>query len=293
MRCFHEWGYSVLGVDRNAPPDDRLIQSDVAFEAVNLPDARFRSLLREFRPELVIHAAGCAMVGESLRDPLGDFHCNVEATAFVLDQIRRTVPTARVALFSSAAVYGNPQTLPIAESFPLQPLSPYGYHKWQCELLADEYAQLFEMRILVLRIFSAYGEGLRRQVVYDLCRKLRQVTDKIEILGTGKETRDFIHGRDVALAIRVLHESNSTGVFNVGSGEGTSIARLFGILADVLGAGKQARYTGKVRTGDALRWTADIGRLRALGFEPTVFFEAGIRRYAEWFLAQEAAVVDS
>jgi len=251
---------------------------------LTLPDDTFHEVVSEFRPTLLVHCAGTASVADSVRAPYTDFKKTVEVLAFTLEAIRTLAPECRFVLLSSASVYGNPDALPIAEQAPQRPVSPYGYHKMMNEVLAEEYATLHGMKVAVLRIFSAYGERLQRQVVYDICRKLSDPdTADVELFGTGQESRDFIHASDVARAIDCIHRRDGTGVFNAAAGVQTTMADLAALIADHFGHRKKIVFNGQARQGDPLNWQASIDRIAALGFSPEVRLEQGIACYVDWF----------
>ena len=157
---------------------------------MTLPDQALHAIIRDFRPTLLVHCAGTASVADSMQQPYQDFCKTVQVCAFTLEAVRSCAPDCRFVLLSSASVYGNPESLPIPETAPLRPVSPYGYHKMLCETLAEEYATLHGMKVAVLRIFSAYGERLRRQVIHDICLKFADpATAGVEVFGTGHESR--------------------------------------------------------------------------------------------------------
>ena len=250
---------------------------------MTLPDPAFEDALNEFKPDLVVHAAGTASVANSVKEPYQDFRGSVDVCAFTLEMIRKHAPGCAFAFLSSASVYGNPASLPIREDFPRQPISPYGFHKCMCELLVEEYGRLHGVPSFVLRIFSAYGESLQKQVVYDLSRKMRDpAIETVSVYGTGNETRDFIHASDVAAAIDAIVMSGQGGIFNVASGVQTSIAELTAMLAEALECKKQIVFSGQSRSGDPQQWQADISRLTAAGFKPAVELKDGIRKYCKW-----------
>jgi UDP-glucose 4-epimerase len=241
---------------------------------VELPSAEFDAVLRDARPSLVVHCAGPASVPASLQDPEGDRSGAVDVLRALVDRLG----SARLVLVSSAAVYGQPERLPVAEDAPLAPVSPYGRHRVEAERVARESG----VPLVIARVFSAYGEGLRRQVLWDVARRAL-AGDPVELSGTGGETRDFVHARDVAGAIAsIARRAAFEGeVVNVGTGVETSIARLAELVTRELGSG-EVRFSGSARPGDPARWRADITRLRGLGFEPRVAIEEGAPAYARW-----------
>src|SRR5262249_9155743 len=115
------------------------------------------------RPDLVIHCAGSGSVGFSFDNPAQDFRRTAETTLEVLEYTRTCAPETALVYPSSAAVYGKAVTTPIRVGSPLSPISPYGVHKKVAEDLCRSYGQTFRLRIALVRIFSAYGPGLRKQ----------------------------------------------------------------------------------------------------------------------------------
>lgn len=252
-------------------------------QGMSLPDDRFADLVKREQPDIVIHAAGTSSVGQSVENPYGDFKRNVDVCGFVLETLRLHSPSTRFVLLSSAAVYGGSKNRPFDESASCDPISPYAYHKRMCEVLAEEYEHLHGLSTAVARIFSAYGERLQKQVVYDLFMKaLTQSGDEIEVYGTGEEARDFLHARDVATAILSIADSDVRGALNVGSGHQTKIRDLVELIVDISESGKSVRFMGETKRGDPDRMWANIGRLHDLGFSPAVSLEEGLASTCEW-----------
>ncbi len=231
-----------------------------------------------------INAAGSGNVGYSISFPLSDFEANVYAVSKVLDSLRIHNPTCVYAHISSAAVYGNPQKLPVNEDDTINPLSPYGWHKWMSELLCKEYTRLFGLKTVILRPFSVYGPGLKKQLFWELHQKYLKAKDSIELWGTGKESRDFLYISDLIIAIDViLQKGNHTGaVYNIGSGYDSTIQDITHKLLSSYSRKIQIKFNQKVRPGDPLNWRADISRLEQLGFKPSFSLEKGIREVANW-----------
>lgn len=241
---------------------------------LEIPSAELDRLLRETSPTLVVHCAGPASVPRSIEDPEADRLGSVEVLRGLLERLGST----RLVLVSSAAVYGQPDRLPVAENVLLAPVSPYGRHRVEAERLALESG----VPVVVARVFSAYGEGLRRQVLWDIASRAL-AAERVELSGTGNETRDFVHARDVAAAIVCIAERASFEgeIVNVGTGVETSVRRLAELVTGELGE-VEVRFSGVGRPGDPNRWRADITRLRELGFQPRIAIEQGAPAYARW-----------
>lgn len=281
-RDFSTHGWRVIGVDAAAPEDVRTAP-DWSYVRLCLPAGEIAGILRDAAPDACVHCAGKASVASSMEDPAGDFRSNAVLTFELLDALRQFAPQCRFLLLSSAAVYGNPQRLPVAEDQPAAPLSPYGFHKHQAELLVQEFANVYGLPALAVRIFSAYGPGLRRQVIWEICERIIR-TGSLTLGGTGEETRDFIHAADVAAGLRVLAErAPAKGeVYNLATGRETSIAGLAGILIGALGRKLRPVFDGRTRRGDPRNWRADISRIQALGFHPVLALEDGLAEVARW-----------
>jgi UDP-glucose 4-epimerase len=272
----------VLAID-DAPPGSVRFPADVNYQRMRLPNPALASLVRAAPPTACIHCAGRASVPHSLEDPASDFHGNTVLTFELLETLRRHAPACRVIFLSSAAVYGNPPRLPVSEDQTPAPLSPYGYHKLQCELLCAEYARLFALPTAVVRIFSAYGPGLKRQVVWDICRRAL-AEGRLRLHGTGDESRDFIHARDIARAFFLLAESGAAAgdIYNLSSGREVTIAELAGLLCAELAPGIAPEFDGHATPGDPRNWRADISKIAQLGFTPEIALEDGLREVARW-----------
>lgn len=283
---FGKQGHSIAALDRFSPAhvSPELYPNLAGFFEISLPDDTLVTILRQFQPALLVHCAGSASVPYSMQEPHEDFRQSAGVTSFVLEMLRKHMPSCHFIFLSSAAVYGNPQQLPVNEESPCQPISSYGYHKYICEFLCREYSALFHLRCSMLRIFSAYGERLHKQVIFDLCRKFADPSGlNIEVYGTGDETRDFIHARDIAQSVELIHQSGGSGAFNIASGTQTRISEIVHMVQECFRSEKTIVYSGSSRPGDPLYWQADISKLRSLGFQQHLSIQEGIKNYCEWF----------
>jgi nucleoside-diphosphate-sugar epimerase len=226
-------------------------------------------VIRHFRPDVLLNAAGTASVGASIQDPLNDFRGSVQTCAEVLDAVRASGHNPLVVIPSSAAVYGNPVSLPVNENACVQPISPYGFHKAGCELLAREYAECFGLKMMICRFFSVYGPAQRRLLVWELYEQLAGPHEIAWLDGTGQETRDFLYIEDLASALLGLMNKPHTAddapiVVNVASGTETDVLSLAGMIRDLVAPEKKIQCRGNVRKNDPLCWRADIGHLQML-----------------------------
>lgn len=290
----HQQGLELIGVDIVAPRRPELWS---AFAMQPCDRADFPALVGVRKLRAVFHLAGGASVPESVQNPAADFASLLPGTIQLLVFLARERPEAHLLLFSSAAVYGNPAQLPVAETAPVAPISPYGIHKAAAEFLIEHYARIFALRASLLRMFSAYGEGLRKQVVWDICHKAVAAKERGEpsfpMHGTGNETRDFIHAADIAraaLLIATHPPASGTQVINVASGVETSIRTLAESIIGALGFQLEPDFNRVTRAGDPANWRADVSELRALGFASTIAFHEGIANCVRWQMALHSPV---
>jgi len=271
----HESGYSVLGIGRGK--SRRILKPAFPTIEMHMPDPQMDSILKEFAPDCVVHCASPASVPFSVSHPHSDFMQSAGALSSLLDALRRNSPSIQFILISSASVYGNPVQLPVGESHRIQPISPYGFHKHISETLCNEYETIHGFETTIVRLFSAYGFGLRKQVVWDIFQKIHHHKERVlNLFGTGEESRDFLHVNDVANAIQLLISKKATGTFNLGSGEETSIRTLCETICDVVQFQGEIEFSGETRTGDPMNWCADISKIQKLGFKPVVSLKDGL-----------------
>jgi UDP-glucose 4-epimerase len=228
--------------------------------------------------ELIINLAGGSAVGPSVRDPAGDFARTVTTSINILDFIRTRSPEAKLVAASSAAVYGDQHRGPIAEDATLNPISPYGHHKLLMEQSLAFWGKAFGVSTAIVRLFSVYGVGLRKQMIFDLCTRLSAAPDQLEIWGTGAETRDWISIHDAArLLIEIApHASTQAPVFNGCTGQARTVGDMARLLAGAWGQGSQITFDGIVRPGDPQNLVGSAERLNEIGFTPRVSLEQGL-----------------
>lgn len=237
-------------------------------------------------PETVFHLAGGSSVGASFENPLEDFHRTVVTTARLLEWVRLNSVKTRVVATSSAAVYGEGHAGAIRESTPLRPFSPYGNHKAMMEVLFRSFAHSFNVRSAIVRLFSVYGPGLEKQLIWDLCSKLSaRGVSSVRLGGTGEEVRDWLHVEDAAKLLWLCRSACSTKVpcVNGGNGTGNRIAEIASLVTTAWRTDVPVVFSGKSRAGDPVSLLADISNARVMGFSPAISVADGIRETVAWF----------
>lgn len=240
-------------------------------------------------PSVVFHLAGGSSVGVSIAQPYEDFSRTVATGARLLEWLRTTAPECHLVVVSSAAVYGAAHEERILESATTEPVSPYGQHKLIVEQLSRSYATTFGVQSTVVRLFSVYGANLRKQLLWDICMRLREGVGSLTLGGTGREQRDWTEVRDVArLLARVgcNPPDQAVEIINGGSGIATSVADIARYVMHGWGLHIPLEFSGVARPGDPLCLVADPSRLNALSFEWEIAVRTGIADYVAWFKEQ-------
>jgi len=250
---------------------------------VNANSTDFDFVFQQQTYDLCINCSGASNVPDSLIDPQGDYYLNTLNVFKILDSIRRFQPFCRFINLSSAAVYGNPLRLPIKEDDDLKTLSPYGFHKFQAEQICKEFWSLFGIKACSIRIFSAYGPGLRKQIFWDLYKKIK-TGEPFSLYGTGNESRDFIYVRDVVRAIDLVSKFSTfeADVINVANGEEIMIKDAVSVFLRFFNYDVPYSFSGDARKGDPINWMADISKLTSFGYKPSVNLETGLQKVYNW-----------
>jgi nucleoside-diphosphate-sugar epimerase len=276
---FLESNHNIFGVDLFEQPS-----MQYKYRKVSRLSFEIETIISENDFDLIINASGSGNVGLSMNHPLIDFESNCLGLIKVLDAIRKFKPKAKFIHLSSAAVYGNPKELPIKETDELKPLSAYGWHKLISENLCKEYVQLYGLNISILRPFSVYGRGLKKQIFWDVYKKLSENNITLELMGTGKESRDFIHIEDLIKVIELVafNAPMPGDIYNVASGNETTIEKAINIFIKNLGFKTELIFNNQVRKGDPLNWCADISNIQNVGFENPILLDHGLSDVSTW-----------
>jgi UDP-glucose 4-epimerase len=246
-------------------------------------------------PAVVYHLAGGSSVATAIANPREDFFRTVATTAELVEWLRLDAPTAHLVAISSAAVYGADYAGPIGEDSAPRPCSPYGAHKRLMEELCLSYKSTYGLRVSIARLFSVFGPGLRKQLLWDLCSRLASTEGPLVLGGTGAERRDWTDVRDVVRAIAALGNDppESAAVFNVGTGVGTTVrevaaavVRRYVLEPEPM---RPLLFSGESRPGDPFSLVSKPGLLRSSGFEWAIPVATGIADYVEWFKQQVSA----
>ncbi len=279
-------GYDVAVVDnlskghKHNVPANRLYKLDL-----NEGDA-LTELMRQLRPEAVIHFAAFIAVGESMREPARYFINNVGGSLSLLNAMVET-GVKHIVFSSTAAVYGNPHASPILETFPIQPVNPYGESKVMVETMLRWFDSIHHLTSVCLRYFNASGADPEGRLgeehepeTHLIPLLLRAVSSGLPVTIFGDDyptpdgtcVRDYIHVLDLAqahiLAVEHLLGGGASEQFNVGTGDGHTVMEMIRAVEEVTGA-KVPYSIGPRREGDPPALVAASDKLRTkLGWKP-------------------------
>lgn len=235
--------------------------------------------------EVVFHLAASVGNKRSIDHPDQDTAINVNGTLTVLDAAR-TAGVRKVVASSSAGIYGELKTIPIAEDHPVEPLTPYGVSKLYTEKMSLAFAHVFGLEAICLRYFNVYGPNQRFDAYGNVIpifafRALRG--EAITIFGDGMQTRDFVHVDDVVQAnLKAARKRGLSGAFNIASGTQIRILDLAHAVNSHVEEPVAIQH-GPERAGDVAHSLADISAARdGFGFDPMIDTEPGLAQYMAW-----------
>jgi UDP-glucose 4-epimerase len=257
------------------PQNMTLVQADIRHSS-QLPDAMQGA-------ELVFHVAGNSSGTLSVTHPRFDFETNALGT-FNVVEAAFAAGVRRLVYISSASVYGRPQFFPIHEQHPTQPFIPYGTSKLTGELICLSFFQAYGFPIVIARPFCVYGPGENPKLaLVEVTRYLRWHLNQqpMQIVGDmHRKTRDFIHISDLIQALLLIADKANAGeIFNVGTGEETSLRELTEVIGSVTGRMPVIHEISDL-TDDTYRLVADIAKVRSLGYTPKTLLFEGIKQLA-------------
>jgi len=248
--------------------------------------ARLREAMRRHAIGAVLHFAAWLSVGESVHDPVGYYHNNVCGTLAVLEAMVRESVT-RVVFSSTAAVFGEPERVPITEDHPARPINPYGQTKLVVEQALPHYARAYGLQSVALRYFNAAGADPEGELGEDHAPEIHLIPRAIEAATGGRPLqvfgedyptpdgtclRDYIHVTDLAsahlLALDALERGGASATYNLGNGQPHSVRQVIETVARV--TGRDVRWEAAPRrAGDPAVLYASNARIQAsLGWRP-------------------------
>ncbi len=275
------WVVDNLSAGRreNVPEGARFVEMDIR-------DPDLPRLFEEARFDIVNHHAAQIDVRVSVGDPGMDAAVNIFGLLNLAEAALRTGCRRFIFISSGGVIYGEPDCLPIPETAPKRPLSPYGVSKLTGELYLQYYQQVRGLDYVAMRYSNVYGPRQdphgEAGVVAIFSQRLMD-GEPLEIFGDGEQTRDYVYVGDVVSANMLASEvrpENGSGLdaaaFNVGTGIGTSVNALAGLLESVSGLTARKEYR-EARAGELLHSALDPSRLKRAGWRPVWELKEGVR----------------
>jgi len=289
VELFIEAGFEVVIVDDLSTGRVSNIHPKASFYQLDIRSPRLEEVFSVERPDYVSHHAAQMDVRRSVVDPLFDADVNIRGSLNLLDCARATEVKKFIYISSGGAAYGEPLYLPCDEEHPINPICPYGASKHTVEHYLYMYSLNYGQNYAVLRYPNVYGprqdpHGEAGVVAIFIGKMLNE--EPITINGTGEQERDFVHVKDCARA-NMLAISAENGIYNLGSGKGTSVNEIFRLLRQITGYPNPASH-GSAKLGETLKIYLDATKAKkTMGWQPTLSLLEGLSQTVAYHQAFE------
>ena len=279
-------GHTVLVIDNLSTGVQEFVNSEAIFVEMDVRDSNMDSIFAEFKPRVVFHEAAQTMVPASMANPKMDCDVNLLGLVNILEASRKH-KVEHFLMPSSAAVYGNLDTLPLTEDMIGKPTSFYGLTKLTGEGYLRIYEQAFGLKTVCFRYSNVYGprqgDGGEGGVISIFTRLINE-GQGLTIFGDGEQTRDFIYVDDVVEAnIKAMNHPELTGVYNISTNTSTSVNKLVSYFKSISNKDLLVYYEAE-RTGD-IRHSRLCNQKAKVDFDflATVDLERGLRDTISYF----------
>jgi UDP-glucose 4-epimerase len=279
-------GNEVVVIDNLSTGKRKQVNKKAVLYKMDIRSKRIERVFRKERPLIVVHLAAQMNVRLSTEDPVFDADVNILGTLNILEHaVKHGVRKVSFAS-SGGAVYGEQEVYPAGESHRTEPLSPYGISKLAGEKYLAYYSNTVGLRHVVLRFGNVYGprqEPEGEAGVIAIFSKLMLDGGQPIINGTGKQTRDFVYVDDIVEALMVTLEENVQGIFNVGTGQETTVNECYSIIKELAKSTCKDLF-GAAKKGEQLRSVLDVRKLsETFGWDPQVSLPDGLKMTVEFF----------
>ena len=240
--------YNVISVDNNCAINSGYLNPKARYIKADILSDEFEEVFKKYKIEYCIHLAAQTSVTTSINNPYKDAESNILGSIKVVELCKKYNCKKLIAA-SSAAVYGNPQYLPIDENHPTNPMSPYGLSK----LTMEKYIQLSGVPYIIFRFSNAYGprqNSSKESGVIAIFDRAMKNNEPINIYGDGEQIRDFIYVEDIAnICVKALASNIKDEVINFSTNQGESLNELFDEMSRIYGYKQEPNYMPE-RNGD-------------------------------------------
>ncbi len=287
--------YSVVVIDdlssgcqTNLRDAEKSGENMFKFEEQDICSSKTTALIADLKPEVVFHLAAQTDVRHSVADPVFDAEVNILGTLRVLEGARLGKIQKVVVAASGGTLYGEPDPsfLPLKESLPPNPLSPYGVSKTAMIYYLSVYRHLYGLDSTVLTMANVYGprqDPHGEAGVVSIFAEQLLSEEGCKIFGTGEQTRDFVYVEDVIEALILASQAPGLGIINIGTGIETSINDLYQAMSSIMETTSNPKYEPS-RLGEVERSVLDPTYAKSsLGWVSTTSLVEGLSRSIEWF----------
>ena len=282
-------GNQVVVIDDLSTGKRKQVNKKAQFYKMDIRSKRIERVFRKERPLIVVHLAAQMNVRLSTEDPVFDAEVNILGTINLLEHAVKHGVRKVTFASSGGAVYGEQEVYPAGESHRTDPMSPYGISKLAGEKYLAYYTNTTGLRHVVLRFGNVYGprqEPEGEAGVIAIFSKLMLEGGQPIINGTGKQTRDFVYVDDVVEAIMATIGEDIQGIFNVGTGQESTVNECYGIIKELTNSSCKDLY-GAAKKGEQFRSVLDVTKLREkFDWEPQVSLPEGLKMTVEFFKEQ-------
>ena len=279
-------GHRVLVVDDLSTGKLRNLAKGASFYHASIVGSGLEEVFQKERPEIVFHFAAQINPNHSLREPVKDAETNILGTLALIGASRRYGVEKFIFASSGGAIYGDPDYTPCLEDHPIRPLSPYGLSKFVAEQYLDLYRRIYRLNYVSLRYGNVYGprqDPLGEAGVIAIFATAMLDGKQPRIFGDGEQQRDFVYVEDVVEANLLAMKEGVVGVYNIGTGTGTSVNQIFQLLGQTLKFRRKPVYA-PARLGDVWQISLDFNKAKQeMGWEPRVSLSDGLLQTAEYF----------
>ena len=258
---------------------ERKISSKFGYKFLVNTEVNKKNLKKNFNNiDVIIHCAGSGIVGLSKKK---NYERNFLTTKNVLDFSRNQKKKPRIIFMSSYSIYGNSYSSAIQENYKLKPLSSYAITKKESENILLRYSKLYSLNVTILRLASIYGNGLRKQLIFDTCQKIYK--NRNIFYGTGNEIRDWLHISDLCtLVYKILKKDSEIKIINCGSGKGNKVKTIIGFIKKEFNSRIKSRFIrNKNKEPKILK--INIAVAKSFGWYPKMSLKKGILKYVRWY----------
>lgn len=278
-------GHKVSIVDDLSTGKEANINKKSTFHKMSINDKKLEDVIKKEKPEIVTHLAAQISVKASMQDPIADAHTNVIGSLNLLNLCHKYGVKRFIFSSTGGALYGEPEYLPCDEDHHIQPLSGYGVAKRSIEMYLLAYGPVWGLPFVILRYANVYGprqDPLGEAGVVAIFARRMLKGKPVTINGTGEQSRDFIYVSDVVRANLAALEKGTGGLYNIGTGKGTSVNQIFAHLKKATGYKLAAKH-GTVIPGEVGNiYLKSAKAKKELGWSPAVSLIDGLQNTVEY-----------